>query len=365
MPFSIPSRTDLQTQILTDMNARIAGADTSLPRSTLRVLAFLWASSLWLVYRFVAWLAKQLFIDSAETTYLERRLAAYGIVREGATLAAGNVIFAGTAGIAVPIGTQVQTSDGSVLFATQAGATIGGGGTVTVAIAALVAGTAGNALAAAPLPLTTAIAGVQPVATVDSSGLSGGTDAETDAGLRIRGLARIQLPPQGGAGTDYVAWAKQVPGVTRVWVYPLNRGLGTVDVKFVMDARTNNIPLTGDITAVQAAIAAARPVTADAQAFAPTADTLAVTIASLAPNTAAMKAAITAQLLALARSVPAGSATIGDGVSAASPGGTLLLEQIYAAISAAGPTAFDLTAPATDTTFASGHLPGTWTVTFV
>jgi len=54
-----------------------------------------------------------------------------------------------------------------------------------------------------------------------------------------------------------------------------------------------------------------------------------------------------------------------DCVSSSAPGGTLLLEAIYAAISAAGPTGFDLTAPAADVSFATGHLPGVWTVTFV
>ncbi len=364
MPFNIPSRADLQQQILTDINARVAGADTSLRRSTLRVLAYVWAGALWLVYRFIAWCAKQLFIDSAEAPYLDRRLAPYNIVREGATLAAGNVIFSGTAGIPIPAATVVQTTDASVQYATQAAVTIAGGATTaTVAIVALTPGSAGNAAAGAPLNLAVAIAGIQPTGNVDSNGLTGGADTETDAALRIRGQQRIQQPPQGGAGTDYIAWAKQVPGVTRVWVFPLNRGVGTVDILFAMDGRTNNIPLTADIAAVNAAIAASRPVTADAQAFAPTADALTITIANLVPNTTAMTTAITASLTALARTVPAGAATIGDGVSAANPGGTLPLEAIYAAISAAGPTSFDLAAPAADITFAQGHLPGAWTVT--
>lgn len=363
MPFSIPSRADLQQQILADAKARITGADTSLRRSTIRIIAFLLAGGLWFVYRFIAWLAKQLFVDSAEGAYLERRLAAYGIVRLGPTLAAGNVIFSGTVGFDIPINTELETSDGTVQFATQADATVGGGGTVTVAIEALIPGSAGNALAGAPLNLTTAIAGIQPVANVDSSGLSGGTDAETDASLRTRGQARIQKPPQGGAGPDYVAWAKLVAGVTRVWVYPLNRGAGTVDIMFVMDGRTSNIPLSGDIANVQASINTFRPVTADALALAPTADTLTVTITNLVPNTSDMQAAIQAQLLAFARTVPAGSATIGDGVTTAVPGGSMLNEQIVGAIRAAGPTGFDLTAPTGDTTFALGHVPGVWTVT--
>lgn len=364
MPLNIPSRQDLQTQILADINARVPGADTSLRRSVLRIMAYVWAGSLWLVYRFIAWLAKQLFVDSAEGAYLYRRLAPYGITPEGATYAAGNVILTGTVDFDIPPGTQLQNSDNSIQYATQADATVGDDGTVTVAIVALVAGSAGNAVAGAPLTLSTAIAGIQPTGNVDGNGLTGGTDVETDADLRIRGAQRIQQPPQGGAPTDYVAWAKQVPGVTRVWVYPRNRGLGTVDVLFVMDGRTNNIPLTADIDAVQAVFDVKAPVTADAEAFAPTPDTLTIAIANLNPNNSAMQAAITAQLDALALTVAAGGATVGDGVSASNPGGTLELQQIIGAIRNAAPTGFDLTTPSADVTYATGHIPGAWTVTF-
>ena len=68
-----------------------------------------------------------------------------------------------------------------------------------------------------------------------AGGLAAGSDAETDESLRARVLRRIQKPPQGGAGYDYVAWALEVPGVTRAWVYPAEMGLGTVTVRFVRD----------------------------------------------------------------------------------------------------------------------------------
>ena len=370
MPLNIPARADLQSQIMADMAARIPGADTSLRRGTLRILAYVWAASLWLVYRFIVNLSVQLFVSSATGSYLDLRVGEDGIVREGATFAAGAVVFSGSSGRPIPVGTVVQTSDGAVQFATQSAVSIGSGGTVSAGIVATVAGTAGNLPAGATVNLWTAIAGVQPSGIVDSAGTTGGTDIETDAALRIRGLARRRQPPQGGAATDYIAWAKLVPGVTRVWVYPLNRGLGTVDILFVMDGRASNIPLTADTAAVQASINTYRPVTAtSALAFPPTADTLAITIANLVPNTTAMRAAITASLQALALTVPAGAPPAGqtyagDGVTAAGAGGTLALEKIYAAISAAGPTGFDLTTPTADVTFASGHLPGVWTVTW-
>ncbi|MDT7952832.1 MAG: baseplate J/gp47 family protein [Acetobacteraceae bacterium] len=365
MPLVLPTRDGLRTQIAAQIAARIPGADTSLARSLLGIVANVVAGALWLQYRAIAWLARQLFVDSAEAPYLDRRLAPYAVTRLGATPAAGTAIFAGTPGIAIPAGAGVQTSDGSVQYATQAAATIGAGGTVSAAILAATPGSAGNAVAGAPLALSVAIAGVQPTATVDSAGLTGGADIESDAALRARGEARLRAPPQGGAASDYLAWAKLTPGVTRAWVYPLNRGAGTVDVALTMDGRASNIPLAADLAAVQAVLNARKPVTADCVAFAPTGDPLAITIHAMVPSDAATRAAVTAQLAALACSVPPGGATIGDGVSAAAPGGTLYLSQIEAAIQAAGTVqSFDLVAPAADVAFATGHLLAVPSVSF-
>ncbi len=88
-------------------------------------------------------------------------------------------------------------------------------------------------------------------------------------------------------------------------------------------------------------------------------------VANLSPNTTAAQAAITAQLNALVATVPPGGATVGDGITQPLPAGalfpietvgTLYLSQINAAIQAAGGIeSYDLTAPAADVTFASGH----------
>jgi uncharacterized phage protein gp47/JayE len=366
MPFPVPSRDDLTAQITADQQVRIAGADTSLRYSVLGILAKVWAGPLALIWGFLGrYWSKQFFVDSAESPYLERRLAPYGIVPENAAPATGNVIFTGTSGVSIPIpiGTIVQTQDGSIQYATLAAATMTTG-TVTVAVAATVGSSASNQPAGTILALYAAIAGVNPAAIVDPSGLSGGADAETDTSLRTRGIARLAQPPQGGAWFDYVAWAKTVPGVTRVWVYPLNRGAGTVDVTFVMDGRTNIVPLSGDVANVQAALNNLRPVTANVLVWAPTTAALTITIANLNPNNAQTQANITAQLNQLADSVAPGGAQYGDGVSTAAPGGVLDLSQIYAAIEAAGGIVdFDLTAPTVDTTYGTGVIPAAPTIT--
>jgi uncharacterized phage protein gp47/JayE len=365
MPFSFPQLPDLRTRTRALLQSRIAGADTTLRFSTLGILADVMGGEDWSEYRSGVYVSKQMFIATAEAPYLDTRLSDYGLTRLGATYAAGNAILSGTVGMAIPLGTQVQTSDGSQVYTTQSAGSIGGGGTVTLPILASTAGSAGNAVANASLVLGVAIAGVLPAVQVDGAGLTGGTDQETDDAFRARGLARIRQPPQGGAATDYLAWVKQYAGVTRAWVYPLNRGAGTVDVFFAMDGRANPLPLAGDLAGAEAIIQPLRPVTADVQTVAPTAGPVAVTITGMVPNDAGTQAQVQAQLQALMASIGPGAATIGDGVSAAQPGGHVDLNQIYAAIQAGGAQLFDLTLPAADVVLGTGVLPELGAVTFV
>jgi uncharacterized phage protein gp47/JayE len=292
----------------------------------------------------------------------------------GAAPASGPFTISGTDGLPVPSGTLLVTPPTfapAFQFTVQATETISGSSAALSIVATgggvdgFGGGAAGNLAAGTALQLYAGIAGVAPAGVVGTGGLSGGADAESDASLRARGLARQAQPPQGGAWYDYVAWAKSVPGVTRVWVYPLLRGLGTVDVTFVMDGRTNNVPLSGDVANVQAAIDAARPVTADVLVWAPSTAALAVTIASLTPGDTGTQANVTAQVEALARTVAPGGAIYGDGVSAMAPGGYLYLSQIDAAIQAAGGIVhFDLTAPSMDIVYGTGTIPAVPTLAF-
>lgn len=367
MSFPIPDLPTLRAQIRGFFQSRL-GTDPTLRRSNAAVQADALAGGLHLQYRYLTNVAAQLFIDQAATGYLDRWAAIYALPRLGATPAAGNAVFTGTSGVSIPSGTIVKAADGVTAFATQATVTLSGG-TATVAIIATTpgsAGTAGNLLAAAPLTLQTAIPGVNGTANVDSAGLSGGTDIEADAALRARLLARIRQPPHGGAWFDYVAWAKQVLGVTRAWVYPQNRGAGTVDIGFVCDGRASIIPLTADVTAVQAVLTNNRPVTADAQAITLTADSKNITITGLVPNTSAMQAAVTASLAALFSRATPGGASNGDGIDANNPAGKVFVEQISAAIAGTpGVANFDLTSPSSDITSASTHIPVLGTVTFL
>jgi uncharacterized phage protein gp47/JayE len=130
-----------------------------------------------------------------------------------------------------------------------------------VAVQALNSGVGGNRVDGDVLTIDTPGTGVNGDAPVIT--LTGGTDQETDDELRKRVLFRIQQPPMGGDASDYVGWALEVPGVTRAWCYPLEMGMGTVTVRFMMDdlrADQGGFPTEDDCVTVAAYLDTVRPV---------------------------------------------------------------------------------------------------------
>lgn len=346
MPFERPSLRDLVTQIEADIETRLPGADARAPRSVLNVLARVSAGGLHSLYGYMAWLAEQILPDTAEREQLDRHGAIWGLTRKPAVAATGTVTFTGSAGT-IPAGTLLRRSDGAT-YATTASAVIDGG-IATATVTAEAAGAAGNAVAGTSLALVTPIAGVNTEATVAAEGLVLGSDEESDSSLRGRLVARIQAPPHGGARHDYEAWATAqnahgVP-VTRAWVFPQELGIGTVTVRIMTDGATaDGIPDAAAVATVQAYVDSVRPVTAEVFVVAPTPAPLTVEIAGLSPDTAAVRAAIEAELRDLIR-------------REAEPGGTILLSHIREAISiSAGEADHVLVSPAADVMHGTGEI---------
>lgn len=349
--FQRPTLSALRAQSRAALAARLPGFDPTLPRSVLGTLSDALAGLLHHQYGYLDFIARMTIPDTAEDEYLDRWCRIVGLARKAASPATGNVTFAGTSGITIPAGTRLVRSDG-VAYTTDADATLSAGA-ATAAVTAAVDGTGGNVGAGATLALGTALVGVLGTATVAAGGLAGGAAAEADADLRERLRARLASPPQGGAASDYIAWAQLVPGVTRAWCYPNARGAGTVDVLFVMDGRDVIIPLSGDVADVQAVIDPLRPVTADVLVAAPTGLALDVTIADLSVDSAATRAAIEAELRAQI-------------LRDAAPGGTIRRSRLIEAISrAAGEAYHTMTIPSADVTHSAGVIATPGSVTFL
>jgi uncharacterized phage protein gp47/JayE len=264
MPWTTPTLRAVRETVRGEITTAL-GRASFVGNSVLRVMADATAALTHLTLRYLDWVALQLLPDTAEHEWLDR----HGIIwlanadgskgRKVGTFASGSVTVTGTTGIILDSGTQFTGGDNwpyestELVYVTDAGA--------PVAVRALNAGAGGNKQPDDILSLVTGVAGVSGEATVVT--LDGGVDPENDDQLRQRILLRIQQPPMGGDAEDYVQWALEVPGVTRAWCSPLEMGIGTVTVRFMMDelrADNNGFPTEDDCITVAAYLATVRPV---------------------------------------------------------------------------------------------------------
>lgn len=345
MPYNRPTLEGAVENVRGDFATRFPGADTRTRRSPIDVFARVIGYTHHTIYGFVAWLAKQLMADTAETDWLVRHGNIFGVTRKPSAYATGVLNVAGTAGAQIPAGAMWQRTDGTQ-YLTDAAVTIGIDGTAEVVVTAMLPSVGGNAVAATPVNIVSPVAGVVSQAVVSSLGMSGGADDESDDDLRARVLARIQWPPHGGSRDDYEAWALSIPGVTRAWTFPLANGPGSVIVRFMMDdTYSDGIPQSGDVATVQAYIdlPEIRPVQSTVTVAAPIAVPVSFTI-TVYPDTPAVRQAIENELRDLIR-------------REAVPAGTLLISHIREAVSvAAGEYDHSMTAPTTNQVVTSAQI---------
>lgn len=352
MPFARPTLAELITRTTADLVSRLELTGTVLRRAVVRVLARVWAGAVHMLYGHLDWNFRQLFASTAEAEQLDLHGQDYAITRKAAAFATGDVTFTGTDASTIPAGRVVQRSDG-VQFEVQTEVAIAAG-TATTDVRALEAGDESNTDAGVVLALVSPISGVQSAVTVASAGITNGADTESDESYRTRILERKRSVPQGGSANDYIRWAKEVSGVTRVWLFPQWMGAGTVGVGFVLDDADPIIPDTAKVQEVQDYIDAPsrRPVTAEVIAFAPITLAVDMTI-NLVPDTTAVRNAVIAELEDLFR-------------REAVPGAVIRLSVIDEAISIApGETSHDLVAPVADIAPDANELPILGTITWV
>lgn len=356
MSFERPTLAALVLRVKSDLRGRLGLSGPLLRRAMADVLGAVWGGAVHMLHGHLEWAARQIFADTAERAYLLRIAAMYGITPTAATYSAGTVTATGVNGSVIPVDTILVHPDG-LTYRVTVEATIAAG-TAAVSVEAVDAGAAGDQVEDVELSFESPIAGVDSTATVTgAAGLTGGFDEETTDGTRDRLLLRLREPPQGGASQDYEAWALAVAGVTRAWVYENENGLGTVVVRFVLDEEADIFPDVPTVAAVQAALDAERPITAEVTAEAPTPLEVDFTI-ELTPDTADVRAAVEAELTDLLFR----EAEPGDGVDR----GTIKLSKIQVAIGVAeGVEDFAVTVPAADVVPATGELAIMGTITWV
>lgn len=295
MAWTRPSLETLIARSKGDISSRTEGS-AFVKRSFERILAYVLGGLAHGMHGHLDWVRLQILPTTCERTALLAWGTMLDIPVNGAEYATGDADFTGTNTTIIPLGTSAQDAAGN-LFTSTAAATITAG-TAAVSWIADVAGADGNLESGDPLTLVTPIAGVDSEGTV-SADFSSGADLEETEAYRTRVLDGFRVPPSGGGPGDYVAWAKEVSGVTRAWEFGNRVGVGTVSLAFARDDDASIIPDSGEIAAVQAHIEALMPLDVNAlYVVAPVAVPVTMTIA-ISPNTAAVRAAITAELVAL------------------------------------------------------------------
>lgn len=349
MAFVRPTLPELVARIQLDFVSRLTLAGALLRRAVVLVLSRVVAGATHMLHGHLEFLGRQLFPDQSEDAYLVRQASLYGLAKNPATYAQATVDLTGTNGSTAPAGTLLIRADG-VEYSTDADATIASG-VAAVAVTAVTAGANGTLTPGVSLAFESPVGGVDSAALVNTSTVDG-SDQETTEELRVRVLARLADPPQGGTVADYLEWAKEVTGVTRVWVTPLELGPGTVVVRFARDLDASPIPDSGEVATVQTALDAKAPAHATVTAFAPVDHPIPFTL-HIVPDSVKTRATVTAELKDL---------IIREG----SPGGTLLLSHLRDTIgNSAGIADYTLTTPSADVVSTTNQLPSLGAITWI
>lgn len=247
MPFNVPTLKQLIESGLIDIEASL---DTVLPKFGIeQALNSAVSGSVRDLYDYQSWIVRQIIpsTESEDQTIIDT--ARYeGIVQKLATSANGPVTFAGN--VPIPVDSVMTHSDGRLYRVTLSNAP--SAGNVIVEVEAEETGAAGNLASGQTLTLVSTVPSIQPNGVADE--ISGGADLEPVAQVLERLLFRKRNPPMGGAVHDFVAWCREVAGVTRAWAYDAYQGGSTVGYAFVFDDRTDIIPTFTDQQAMDAYI---------------------------------------------------------------------------------------------------------------
>lgn len=300
MVFNIPSsQKEVIDRTATDVQQTLPETNPFFRNSFLGAIIYAFSGRIYDFYLQLNILIRELFVDTATNSFLERWGTYKGITRNAATRATGTITATGTVSTSIPLSTQLSDADGSI-YETTASATITAtsisvssmtrsGSVVTVTTAndhqfgssqeVTIAGanetdyngtqtitvtaaneftfnitttpsspatgtiTASANLASlsvqsvdfgsslnldngTQLTFGTPISGVDDTAIVQYGQVSGGTDLETDADLRTRIIDIYQNPISHFNRNDIISKAKEVAGVTRVFVYSSGEAYG-------------------------------------------------------------------------------------------------------------------------------------------
>lgn len=365
--FAIPSLKDLVERARRSFRTHLPGSDAWVWPNNIGPTAKVLAGMVHEIFGFADYISRQKFALTADLENLILHGEELGMSLKPASAPRGKIKLTAPGALTVDEGAVFRRTDDVEYRATAGGVMLGAGSLIVEAIATT-DGIAGNALAETPLEIISGVAG-DALAEVDADGIAGGTDVEDIESFRERILFRKRNPPHSGAAADYVMWAKELAGVSRVFVEPLWSGVGTVRVFPLMDdLYANGIPPDVEIARIADHIETLRPAGASITVAAATPKVVNVEITNLLPDTTATREAVLIELRAAFRRLSrvAGSANAHSAMPYLASAASFSRSWIWQAVAnATGEERHIITAPAADTTLAAGEIPVLGNVSFV
>lgn len=213
----IPTTEEIKDRIISDIESYIGQETPILFKAFNRILAITLAGAFTVLYKFGQWGLKQIFTITQDEDSLELKRVQYDIIEkpaQAATLTAG---FTGINGTIIPAAQQFRGNANGLLYSVESSLEIIAG-VASGNVQCLTAGEVGNLINGSIITILQPIADLDNQATISGIVIEG-EDAETVEEKRSRISAREKLPPQGGSTADYLAWSREVEGITRAFAF--------------------------------------------------------------------------------------------------------------------------------------------------
>lgn len=299
MVFYRPKRAQIDKRITSDFEYELGTQTPRIPNTVERAFVKAAGGVVHGLYGRLDSIYRNFFPHLADEHGVIKIAAVFGLTRTPATRAKGDIVLSGTPGTLVPAATTRWVRADGTVYRILADHTITLNVGEAVAGEAVVSGVNGNCDAGVKLKLQTPLAGLNSDAEVGVNNFDGGLDREDWRALRERLLERLDNPPNGGGPGSYTRWAKEVSGVTRAWEYGKVPKLGHVTVLFLRDGDGDPFPGDPQLAEVDAHIKTVMPIHVELHVLAPIQKPLTVQIDDLQPNTADMRAAVRANIMAM------------------------------------------------------------------
>jgi uncharacterized phage protein gp47/JayE len=234
---TIPTLSQLYNSVLTDLNTELGITIPIFGKNFNRGLAAVMAGILWLEYKTLGLVQKNIFPDSADEDMLIRwGLIKINRVPFAATSGQYTVTVTGTTGAVIPALTTFKSNDDSTnpdkLFILDTEYTLpGSSGSIT--IRALEAGLDSQLSISDELTATAPISLVDSLVVVASETVAPAA-AETIDDYRRKVLLSFRLEANGGNGASYVIWALAVQGIDRA--YPYTKSGASNEINLYLEA---------------------------------------------------------------------------------------------------------------------------------